>query len=447
MDSILKKYILIFFCFSVTTAIAQKKWSLQDCINYANEHNVDVIKQKIRSEIANSDIKIARGNYLPDASFIASQNFSLGNSFNVSTGVGQLESSSNSFSLSSSLNIFDGFANKYKLQRAKLNKEKSESDVEKIRFDVALNITNKYLQVLFNKEILKVVKEQLEISTQNYNRLKSLYDNALKGKRELLEIESTLASDKKEKIVAENTLKNSLIELQELLDIKEIDDFEIEEILVESTKLFTDTIPEAVIEKNPEIISSRLDLTIRKRDLKLTNTSFYPKVNLNYSYSSNYFHIIGEEDLVVNQQTGELIPNGFWVQLDNNRTHYIGISATFPIFSRFLNRENYKKSKEEIKISEFDLLSNKQKLKNKITVAKNDVLASKASFETSELALKTQQKAFEILSQQYKNGNVGNYEFLEGKNKLIINASELIKAKYEYYFKTKVLGYYFSQNN
>ena len=447
MDSILKKYILIFFCFSVTTAIAQKKWSLQDCINYANEHNVDVIKQKIRSEIANSDIKIARGNYLPDASFIASQNFSLGNSFNVSTGVGQLESSSNSFSLSSSLNIFDGFANKYKLQRAKLNKEKSESDLEKIRFDVALNITNKYLQVLFNKEILKVAKEQLEISTQNYNRLKSLYDNALKGKRELLEIESTLASDKKEKIVAENTLKNSLIELQELLDIKEIDDFEIEEILVESTKLFTDTIPEAVIEKNPEIISSRLDLAIKKRDLKLTNTSFYPKVNLNYSYSSNYFHIIGEEDLVVNQQTGELIPNGFWVQLDNNRTHYIGISATFPIFSRFLNRENYKKSKEEIKISEFDLLSNKQKLKNKITVAKNDVLASKASFEASELALKTQQKAFEILSQQYKNGNVGNYEFLEGKNKLIVNASELIKAKYEYYFKTKVLGYYFNQNN
>ncbi|WP_100924933.1 TolC family protein [Tenacibaculum sp. SZ-18] len=432
--------------FNVFFVNAQKKWSLEECVVYAKEHNIDVLKQKIRSEVLNSDVIIAKGNYLPDLSFTSSQNFSLGNSFNVSTGVGQRESSSNSFSLSSSLNVFNGFANKYKLQSARLTKDKSDSDIDKIRFDLALNITNKYLQVLFNKEIVKVAEEQLKISTENYNRLKELYSNALTGKRELLEIESTLASDKREKIIAENTVRNSLIELQELLDIQQIQDFDIEEIIVEDVSVFNVDVVDDLVENIPQIVSSKLDIDIKNKELKIVRTGFLPRLSLNYSYSSNYFHIIGEDDVVENQQTGELIPNGFWTQLDNNRTHFISISASFPIFNRFLNRENSKKAKEEIKIAKLDLLNNKQVLKNKIKLAKNDVIASKASLKSSEKALITQKEAFNILSQQYKNGNIGSYEFLEGKNKLIKNSSEFIKAKFEYYFKTKVLSYYYKQN-
>ncbi|CAL2089335.1 TolC family protein [Tenacibaculum sp. 190524A05c] len=445
MNNIFKNYLLIFFCLNISNVIAQKRWSLENCIKYAETHNVDVIKQKIRSEILNSDIKIAKGNYLPDLNFGASQNFSLGNSFNVSTGVGQRESSSNSFSLSSSLNVFNGFSNRYRLQSARLTKEKSESNIEKIRLDITLNIINKYLQVLFNKEIVKVAEQQLKISSENYNRLNSLYSNALVGKRELLEIESTLASDKREKIIAENNVRNSLIELQELLDVKQIQGFDIDEVIIENVSTFDSEISDELIDKNPEIVSSKLDIDIKTKELKIAKTGSFPKLSLSYSYNSNYFHIIGEDDVVENQQTGELIPNGFWTQLENNRTHFIGISASFPIFNRFLNRENAKKAEEEIKIAELDLLNNKQVLKNKIRLAKNDVIASKASLSSSEIALQTQKEAFNILSEQYRNGNIGNYEFLEGRNKLIQNSSEYIKAKYEYYFKSKVLMYYFKQ--
>ncbi|WP_369049359.1 TolC family protein [Tenacibaculum sp. UWU-22] len=445
MNTIFRYCILTVFCFSITSLFSQKKWSLEDCIEHAKEHNIDVIKQKIQAEVLNSDIKIAKGNYLPDANFNASQNFSLGNSFNVSTGVGQLESSSNNFNLSSSLNVFNGFKNRYTLQKSKLSKEKLEADIDKIRFDLTLNITNKYLQVLFNKEILKVAQEQVEISQQNYNRLKKLYDNVLIEKRELLEIESTFASDTKEKVIAENNVKNSLIELQELLDIKQIENFDIEEISIQNIPLTPNEITEQVIENNPQISSSKLDIELKNKDIQLSKVNFYPRVNLNYFYSSNYFHILGQDDVVFNQQTGQSEANGFWIQLNNNRTHFISISATIPIFNRFLTKENYKKTKEELKTSEAELESNKQILRNKIKVATNDVYTSKASLESSKTALDTQKQAFEILQSQYKNGNVGNYEFLESKGKYIRNASEYIKAKYKYYFKLKVLAYYFNQ--
>ena len=445
MRNLLKYFIIICFCFISNTIFSQKKWTLEKCIDHAKEHNLDVVKQKIRAKIIKSDIKIAKGNYLPDANLNASQNFSLGDSFNVSTGVGQRESSSNSFSLSSSLNIFNGFANKYKLQKSYLSKEKAEADINQIQFDLTLNIINKYLQVLFNKELLKVSEEQIKISKQNDNRLKSLYENGSTGKRELLEIKSTLATDTKEKILAENKVRNSLIELKELLDVNQLENFDIKEISIDALITKVNIITKEVIEKNPQIQSSKLDIELKKKDILLSKTSFYPRVNLNYSYSSNYFHIIGEEDVVFNQQINQNISNGFFTQLDNNRTHYVGISATIPLFNRYLTKENYKKSYEELKISEIELESNKQKLKNKIEGAQNDLMSSKAVVKSTKIAFQSQKEAFEIIQRQYTNGNVTNYEFLESKNKLIKNTSEHIKAKFDFYFKTKILVYYFSR--
>ena len=90
-------------------------------------------------------------------------------------------------------------------------------------------------------------------------------------------------------------------------------------------------------------------------------------------------------------------------------------------------------------------ISNIGKLRNKITIATNDVIASKVSLDASKIAFKTQKQAFEIIQNQYSKGNIGNYEFLESKSKLFRNTSEYIKAKYDIYFKTKILKFYFKR--
>jgi outer membrane protein len=123
--------------------------------------------------------------------------------------------------------------------------------------------------------------------------------------------------------------------------------------------------------------------------------------------------------------------------------NYIGLSAVFPIFNRFSTRENYKKANEELEISEIELEHNKQLLRNKIKMASNDVKTAEASLESSEIAYTTQKEAFEIIQKQYLLGNINNYEFLESKAKLNRNNSDFIKAKYEYFFKVKILNYYY----
>ncbi len=443
--SVSKYLFSILLLLSLPTVNAQKKWSLEACISYAKEHNINIVKQAIRNKILARDIKIAKGNYLPNANFNASQNFSLGNSFNVSTGVGQSESSSNSFSLSSSFAIFNGFSNKYKLQKAKLSEQKGEAEIEKIRFDLNLNITNRYLQILFNKEILKVAKEQVTISSNNFNRLQQLYKKGLTSKKELLEIEATLANDKKEVIIANNNITKGLIELREIIDVKKVENFDIQELsLLKNPNLMVE-ISTKNIENNPIIKTLNFSYQLKKKEIQLSKVNFYPRINFNYSYSSNYFHIIGKKDEVLNQQTNQLVPNGFFTQLKNNKTHYVGISAVIPIFNRFLTTENYKKSLDELKISELDLKNNKKLLANKIEIAQNDIEQAKASLKASKIAFLAQQEAFIMIQKNYNKGNNSSYEFLESKAKLTRNKAAYIKAKYELYFKEKILAFYFQE--
>jgi len=446
MKSIFKFFFFLIIIYPLSKVYAQEKFSLEDCLSYAKKHNYRVNQQRKRIETTESDIKIAKGNYLPNLSFTASQNFSLGNSFDVSTNVGQRESSSNSFSLSSSLTVFNAFSNKYKSEKAWLSLKKANTSVEEILFDLYINVTNKYLQILLSKEILKVAKEQVVISKNHYDRLLKLYKNDLSNKREMLEIESTLASDEKEVIIIMNRISNNLIELQELIGYEQKKEFDIEDVILEEVKL-TDikNVSEEIIKTNPQIKLLNYNIKIQEKDLQLLKTNFYPKVNLSYSYSSRYFHILGEEDRVFNSDTNMFEPNGFWVQLNNNRTHFIGLSAIVPIFNGFSFTENHKKSKKRLEIQKLELEEGKQRLRNKIKVAKNDLASSKATLKSSKIAFKKQELAFEIIQKQYEKGNINSYLFLEGKNKLLRSNSGYVKARYDLMFKNKVLAFYLNR--
>lgn len=445
------KYLSLSFLVLISLKLfSQTKWSLEDCIKHAKENNIDVLKQKLQNESFYEDITTAKGNYYPDASFNASQGFSLGNSFNVSTGVGQLESSFNSFSLSSSLNVFNGFTNKYSLQKARLTSEKGLADLDQIYLDISLNIANKYLTVLFNKEILVVAEEQVQISSQEVNRLNELFSSALASKSELLQMKSTLALDKKELIIAQNNLYKSKIELQELLDIKAIGDFEIEDINLsdfDSTAYSEEieSIFNKALQVNPLIKSSELNNDINEKEIRISKANFYPKLNFNYSYGSNYYHILGQEDVVFNQDTQQFEDNGFFVQLNNNRTHYLGLSLVVPIFNRLATKTNYNKSKIQLEISNKELENQKNQLKNKVEIAYNDVITAKASLESARLASLSQKEAFKINQNKYKEALMTSFDFLESKSNYIKTESELVKAKYDYLFKIKLLNYYINE--
>lgn len=441
------------FLYTVITLIftipiqAQDTWTLDECISYAKQNNIEIIKQKLINKISKEDIIIAKGNFYPDASFNATQGFSLGNSFNVSTGVGQLESRFNSFSLLSSVNIYNGFKNKYLSQQAKMYLEKGKIDLDNLNLELSLSITRKYLEVLFNREILLATKEQEIISLNEVKRLRDLFNSSLTPKINLLEMKSTLENDKKEVTTAQNNLDNSLIELQELLGIKFVNDFDIEEVKFndfEDNVILRDENDaiENALKTSSYIKSFQVNKEIGEKSIQIEKTNLYPELNFYYAYSTSYYHIQGRDDLVFNQETGQFENNGFLIQLDNNRTHNLGFSLIVPIFNKFYTKSNISKQIIRLEIINSELENAKNVLKNKIMIAYNDSMTAKSNLESSKSSESYQSKAFNVAKIKYAENLLSSYEFLESKSKYVQSQSNLISAKYDYLFKLKILEYY-----
>ncbi len=97
------------------------------------------------------------------------------------------------------MTIFDGLRNVHRLNRAKLNAIANQYRLDNLKDDIRLNVANAYLQVLSNKEALKVAKAQYTVTEQDLNRTKELGRFRSFARGDLLEIEATAASIKNNK--------------------------------------------------------------------------------------------------------------------------------------------------------------------------------------------------------------------------------------------------------
>jgi outer membrane protein len=433
--------------FSICCSVqAQKLWTLEECLQQAASQHPEVLIRQMRNQILDKEVQMARNDRLPSAAFNYSQGFSLGNSYNVSTSVGQLSNSATFLGLNAGMVLFEGFRYKHQLQKAALSAQKGKAELEVLRFDLSLQIIDKYLQILFLRENLRVAEQQLMISRQHLERLQQLNRKAFADKSELLEMQSASAADERAVILLKNDIANRLIELSTLLQLDDPVSFDITDLPPHELDVLLGRLStsqaETDLSRHPAIRSAALDTDIKQQEIHLAKAGLYPTVSLAYSLSSNYFHIMGQKDQVYNQDTKQLEANGLWQQLNNNHTHYFGLSTSIPIFNKFATRQTIRIAQEELRIAEIEMTGKQTQLRNDLRMARNDLATAHRELETGETALSAQQQAFEILQQQYRQGSSSNFEFLEGKARLMEKNSDYIRAKYNCLFKAKILEQY-----
>lgn len=443
------KHTVVFFVTILSFIVqSQQKMTLDACIKLATENNIDVAKQQTNNLKLEHDKTIAKGTFLPNLNFNATQDFNLGNSFNVSTNVGQLESRSNTFYLTSSMVLFNGLSNTNKHKLSKMHIENGKLQLRNIQRNLEISVTNQYLQALLFKETVQIAKNRLENSTEQLARVKALYHNESITKSEMLEHESLVESDKNSVIETQNNYKNALITLKEVLAIEDIETFDIEDVDVSLIKADTLSRTEEVIqasklEQHPAILVLASKEKIAEQNAKVDKGAFYPKVTFDYSYGTGYYHLQGREDVVFNRETNAFEANGFFKQLDNNRLHYLGFSVVVPIFNRFVTRETYKKRKLEQNFAALQLQQGKKEILNETRQAYNNVLTAKAALQSNKKILDFQEEAFKVSEEKYKLNISSVYEFIESRNRLLMAQTDYVKAKYSYLLKLKILKFYY----
>lgn len=469
------RIIIFLFCIALLNAgnfsfSQEKPWSLQQCIEYALQHNIQVKQNMLNAKLSQATLLQNKAQILPNLSGSISNSYNNGKKVDPFTNTfvtGDWTQSQN-FSLSASVTLFGGFQTLNSIKQSKYDLLASQQDVLKMQNDISLNIASAYLQILFAQELLATAQSQSDITKLQVERTKKLVDVGNLPKGNLFDIQAQMASEDVSVVNAENNLSLSSLNLVQMLNLDTVQNFSIArpEISMPSEVMLNTTssqIYESALTRQPEIKGAEFKLRSSEKGISIARAGMYPRLSLSASYGSGFSgaskdyglptlngyipngNITSAGDTVyepnlVYDQNPPIIP--FKTQMDNNLNRSVGFYLTVPLFSNLQTYTAVTRAKINRENSALTLQLQKDNLRKTIQQAYNDAFASLKKYQASKKAVDAMAESFKYMEQKYNVGAVTTTEYNDSKNKLTKAKSDLLQSKYDYVFKLKVLDFY-----
>ena len=437
-------FIFLFF----TQLYAQRKMSLQECIDFALEHSYSVKQKILERESRFVQLQATKMSIAPSLGISVGQAFDFGRSKLASNAEINTTQATTTFGVGLNMDIFKGLRTYHQIKSEKLDLEATLFDIENAKENIELTITALYLQILLNKEILEVHKTLVKLSQEQVNRIEILVNNGKCSDSELFAAKSTLANDQVSVIESNNNVRLSILDLAQLINYPDVVNFdiisdvnfdEIDEILNKNIDIYN--VIESAIQNRPMVKAALTRIEQAKRNIKMYQSGWYPTLGLSASFGTGYFYRFDELSLLPNDPS-QLPNEPFGVQFKNNARTSIGFSLYIPIFDKLSTYYNIKQQKINVKAHELQLEEIKRALVKEIEQAYANALAAKEKYIASQIANTSSQVAFQYEEIKYNAGSSTNYEFNDAKNKYLQAQSKLIQSKFDFLFRIKILKFY-----
>lgn len=469
-----KKCVLAFIVGLVAlSAHAQpKKWTLRECVDYALKNNISIKNTELDKKLADVAKRDAWGAFLPTAVAQGSHSWNVGLNQNITTGL--LENQTTQFTsvgVNVGVDIYNGLQNVNRLRRANLAIISAQYQVLKMQEDIALNVANAYLQILFNKENLKVQEQQLKYDNQQLDRVQQLVDAGSVPQGDLLDVKATVATDNQRKIAAENQLLLSKLSLAQLMQLENFQDFDTQDsdYPVDTSGVLLET-PQSVYakakEQRTEVKIARANVEVAEKDVKLALGAYQPSLQGFYSFTtraayadqivgigpniSNPTSVVGylggDVNQPVLQQNFTPIlgkPDSVWEQFDDNKGHSFGLSLSIPILNGLTIRNNVDRSKIALERSKITLQQQELTLETNVYTAYTDAHGALKTYEAAQATLEAREGSFNYAKERYEVGLINVFDLNQAQTLYVNAQSEVLRTKYDFIFRTKILEFYF----
>jgi outer membrane protein len=420
--------------FSADAGAQQKIWSLQECIDYAGEHNLEVKMKQAGIDQQEVTLNTARNRRLPDLSANASHSFSFGRSTSGYDNTYQDRNSrSTQWSASTSIPVFTGFQIPNEVAAAKLDLQAVTAELEKAKEDMEIIVTSSYLQVLYCKEMLHIAGRQADLSREQLERIRKMYDNGRASEAQIYEVEAQIAGDELSVVQAASDLQMAVLDLTQLLELPTPEGFDVSE--PEDNVSFAlarkpDVIFKTALSTRALIRVEEFRLKSREKNVDFAKGAYYPTLTFGAGYGNNYYVINGFDN------------TSFAGQLRNNRNEYFGLTLHIPVFNRFVTRNNVRSAKLNRHLQELQLESTKKSLYKEIQQAYYNAVTSGEKYRSAEAACKSAEKAFGYMQEKLDNGRATMYEYNDSKTSMTRALSNSTQAKYDFILRKKILEFY-----
>ncbi len=441
----------IMLVFSIGMVFAQqKKWTLEECVVYAVENNITVAQFELDLENAEIDKSDALGNFLPtldaNTTFASNTGFSINPTNNLPT-----TSTQNNLSgaVNTRVNLFNGMRNIHLKNRAKLNGIANQYRLDDLKDDIRLSVANFYLQVLSNKEALKVASAQFAVTEQDLKRTKELVDAGVVPRGDLLEIEATSAGQEQQMVNGEGLVKISKIGLAQLLQISDYENFDIsdEAFEVPVSNILSNS-PNAIFAKALEfrndIKLSQSNVELAEKDLQISKSALLPTLTGFANYGTRYSDVA--QIPVAGRAPGsppEFFTPSFKDQLWIFDGVGYGVQVNVPIFTGFSTRNDIRRAKINVERVKLQLEQDKLDLENIINQRYVDVTTFYKAYEAAEKTLEARRLAYQYTKERFDVGLMNSFDFSQAQARLDNAEAEVIRTKYDYIFRLKILEFYF----
>lgn len=417
-----------------------KTWSLQDCIDYALEKNIQLQQNKLSLEEADVDVKTAKASLFPSLSFSTGHNLVNRPYQETSATVSGTEiitSDNNntyngSYSLSAQWTLWNGGQRLNNIKQQKTNKEIAGLSVAETENMLQEEITKLFVQILYANESVEINKNTLEVSEATYKRAVELFNEGSLSKSDVAQLEAQVSNDKYQLVTAESTLRNYKLQLKQLLeldgttemvlDMPELKDEDVMAVLPNQIDVYN-----TALTSRPEIQSSKLSIDNAKLGIKTAKAGYLPTISLSASTSS---------------MTNNASTNNWAEQMKYGWNNMIGINLSIPIFNNRQTKSAVQKAQITYSSSQLDLINKQKELYSTIESLWLDALNAQQQYEAANSKLQSCQTSFDIVNEQFNLGIKNTVELLTEKNNLLSAQQQRVQAKYMAILDRALLDFY-----
>ena len=421
-----------------------KEWTLQECINYALEKNIQLQQNKISLQESEIDIKDARASLFPSLSFSTGHNVvnrPYQEQSNTVSGTEIISSDekttyNGNYSLNAQWTLWNGGQRLNNLKQQKTNRDIARLTVSETENTLQEQITQLFIQILYADESIQINRSTLEVSKATYKRGQELFAEGSLSKADLAQLEAQVSDDQYQLVTAESTWRNYKLQLKQLLELDGSEEFNLvlpelnDENILKMLPSQTD-VYQAAMAIRPEIQSSRLSIENAKLGISAAKAGYYPTISLSASSSST---------------TNSASTNNWAQQMKYGWNNMIGISLSIPIFDNRQNKSNAQKARLQYNTSQLDLINKQKELYSTIEGLWLDALNAQQQYVAAETKVKSSQTSFDMVNEQFNLGMKNTVELLTEKNNLLSAKQQLVQAKYMAILNRTLLNFYAGNN-
>lgn len=419
----------------------QHNWTLQDCINYATDHSIEILKSKAQTDITTENVKRQKANWLPTVSANSSQSLTYRPFQEGATGFvnGNAMSSSSkktsyngSYGINAYWTVFNGNQTNNNIKIAKLQSEESELNTLTSINTIKEQIVQLYINIMYTREALEVNKELLKQDSVLYKRGQELLSQGQIAKYELLELQAAVANGKYDIVNSATQIDQYLLQLKQLMSLPSEEHFDIANITLDDAHTLaavpeTQSVYSSALKQRPEIKAADLSIKEAELNYKVAKAGFLPTISLSAGFGDN--HSSGSN-------------KDWFEQMKRNLDGSVGVTISVPILDGRSNKTNTRKARIEQTIATLDKEDASRDLYYSIANYRLNAYNNQQKYIAGTEKLNYNQENYNAIYTKAQIGTMNIVETLNARTSLLNAKQDVLQSKYLTAYNRSMLNFY-----